>query len=246
MRLLIADDDAELARLIGYIVRILWPDSAIATALDGATALRYFATEHPDLVILDVMMPPDGLEVCKQLRKDAPFLPIMMLTARDTVMDEVRALDAGADDYLIKPFDHLKLLARLRALARRAGYLTPPSDMADVVLGDLRLDFTSREAWMDQERIELTPTEYMVLEVLGQHLGRFVSHRLLLERVWGVDAAAYGTHYLKVFINRLRRKLGDDASCPRYIETKRGMGYRLIPMVVAPNPPTMMRDHAAI
>lgn len=233
MRLLIVDDDADLARLVGCSARILWPDAALATAPDGATALRYFAAEHPHLVILDVMMPsPDGFEVCRRLRQAAPSLPILMLTARDTVMDEVRALDVGADDYLTKPFDHLKLLAHLRALARRSGYLAPPSDTVDVVLGDLTLDFASREVWLGHQRIALTPTEYLLLEVLGRQVGRFVTHRFLLERVWGT-AYAHDAHYLKVFINRLRRKLGDDATCPRYIETKRGVGYRLAPLITA-------------
>jgi DNA-binding response OmpR family regulator len=232
MRLLIADDDADLARLIGYSARILWPDSAIATAPDGATALQFFTAERPDLVILDVMMPPpDGFEVCRQLRQAAPTLPILMLTARDTVMDEVRALDLGADDYLTKPFDHLKLLAHLRALARRAGHLAPAGDAADLTLGELTLDFTTHEAWIRNERLELTPTEYMLLEVLGRNVGQFVPHRTLLERVWGRDYA-YDAHYLKVFINRLRQKLGDNAAYPRYIETKRGVGYRLIPAAV--------------
>lgn len=229
IRLLIADDDADLARLIGYSARVLWPDSSIATAPDGATALRYFAAERADLAILDVMMPPpDGFEVCRRLRQADPALPILMLTARDAVIDEVRAFDRGADDYLNKPFDHLKLLAHLRALARRAGHLAPTSDAVDLVLGELLFDFRANAVWVRDERLELTPTEYMLLEVLGRNAGRYVPSRVLLEHVWGHDHA-HDAHYLKVFINRLRRKLGDNAASPRYIETKRGVGYRLIP-----------------
>src|SRR4051794_4462134 len=121
MRALIADDDADLAMLVGLSVRTIWPDCAVTTAPDGREALRRFEAEAPDLVVLDVTMPPpDGFEVCRRIRQAAPTVPILMLTARDTVLDEVRALDLGADDYLTKPFDHLTLSARLRALARRA------------------------------------------------------------------------------------------------------------------------------
>lgn len=178
-----------------------------------------------------MMPPPDGFEVCRQPRLEAPTLPILMLTTRDTVVDEVRAFDRGADDYLTKPFDHVKLLAHLRALARRAGYLAPASEAVDLVLGELMFDFRANAVWMRDERLELTPTEYMLLEVLGRNAGRFVPSQALLEHVWGAEYA-YDAHYLKVFINRLRRRLGDDATNPRYIETKRGVGYRLIPNAI--------------
>jgi DNA-binding response OmpR family regulator len=146
MRLLIADDDTDLARLIGYSARVLWPDCAISIAPDGTTALRHFAMQCPDLVILDVMMPPpDGFETCRRIRADAPAVPILMLTARDTTLDEVRALDLGADDYLTKPFDHIKLLAHLRALARRAGSSLAPQGVDDLAAGDLTIDFATRQ-----------------------------------------------------------------------------------------------------
>ena len=151
-----------------------------------------------------------------------------MLTTRDTVIDEVRAFDRGADDYLTKPFDHLKLLAHLRALARRAGYLAPASDVGELAIGELLFEFKANAVWIRDERLELTPTEYMLLETLGRNAGRFIPSQTLLEHVWGHDHAC-DAHYLKVFINRLRRKLGDDTTSPRYIETKRGVGYRLIP-----------------
>ncbi len=146
LKLLIAEDDRDLAQMVALSARTLWPDGAVTIAPDGAEALRRFAAEAPDLVILDVTMPPpDGFEVCRRIRQTSR-VPILMLTARDTTVDEVQALDLGADDYLTKPFDHLLLLARLRALARRAAPAPGPAPGApDFAAGDLTLDFATRE-----------------------------------------------------------------------------------------------------
>jgi two-component system KDP operon response regulator KdpE len=228
--LLIADDDTDLARLVGLSARVLWPDCTFDTAADGAGALRYATARRPDVAILDVLMPPpDGLTVCRRLRDEHPLLPILLLTAGDTTLDEVRGLNAGADDYLTKPFDHLKLVAHLRALMRRAEAVTAPGDEGKdaLAVGALRVDLEAREVRIDGVLIDLTPTEYLLLETLAKQPGEIVSHRALLERVWGREYV-YEIHYLKVFINRLRHKLGDDAVYPRYIETRRSAGYRLI------------------
>lgn len=228
--LLIADDDTDLARLIGLSVRVLWPNCTLDTVGDGAAALRLAAARTPDVAILDVMMPPpDGLVVCRQLRKTYPQMPILLLTARDTTLDEVRGLDSGADDYLTKPFDHLKLVAHLRALLRRAEPVSQTDELRGgnaLTVGELRVDFDERKVAFAGEFVDLTPTEYLLLEMLAKHAGEIVSHRALLERVWGREYVR-DTHYLKVFINRLRHKLRDDAAHPRYIETRRGAGYRL-------------------
>ncbi len=233
LKLLIAEDDADLAKVVGFSARTLWPDCQVTVASDGTAALRAFATERPDLVILDVMMPPpDGFEVCRRIRAESD-VPILMLTARDTTMDEVQALDLGADDYLTKPFDHLKLLARLRALVRRTGETAPAGARAgtpDFATGDLTIDFATREVRVRDEVVELTPTEYLLLEELVRHAGTVMPHQLLLERVWGSDYT-HDTHYLKVFVSRLRQKLGDDAERPRYIQTQWGTGYRFVPPV---------------
>jgi two-component system, OmpR family, KDP operon response regulator KdpE len=231
MRVLIADDDSDLAQLIGMSARTLWPEAAITIAQDGREALQAFAVERPDLVILDVAMPPpDGLEVCRRIRAESR-VPILMLTVRDGTVDEVRALDGGADDYLTKPVDSLRLLARLRALARRAS--APPVEHGrahgpDFVLGDLAIDFATREVRLRGEVLDLTPTEYVLLEELVRHAGTVMPHHLLLERVWGPEYTN-DVHYLKVFVSRLRQKLGDDADRPRYIQTQWGIGYRFVP-----------------
>lgn len=228
--LLIADDDADLAKLIGLSVAVLWPDCTLDIVSDGAAALRQAAERTPDVAILDVMMPPpDGLAVCHHLRKEFPRLPILLLTARDTTLDEVRGLDSGADDYLMKPFDHLRLIAHLRALLRRTEMVAPAHRSQGgnaVTVGDLCIDFDAHTVYRGGETLDLTPTEYLLLEMLARHAGEIVSHQTLLERVCGREYIR-NTHYLKVFINRLRHKIRDDAAHPRYIETRRNVGYRL-------------------
>ncbi len=231
MKVLVADDDRDFATIVAYTLRATWPDWQVTLAADGVQALRRFAEERPDLVILDVAMPPpDGFEVCRRIRETSR-VPILMLTARDTTLDEVQALDLGADGYLTKPFDHLKLLAHLRALLRRAGEPAEPGGpvgKADFAVGDLAIDFATREVRVKGEVVELTPTEYVLLEELVRHAGMVMPHQLLLERVWGPEYS-HDTHYLKVFVSRLRQKLGDDAEHPRYIQTQWGTGYRFVP-----------------
>jgi DNA-binding response OmpR family regulator len=235
MHLLIAEDDPATAELIEASVRVLWPDARIDLAPDGAAALRRFAEERPDLVLLDVTMPPpDGLAVCHQIRATDAAVPILILTGRDTDVDELRGLDAGADAYLTKPFEVVKLLAHLRALVRRAGMpWHPPDDVpraeevsrAEVTVGDLAIDLAAREVRLRGRVVGLTPTEWVLLETLATNAGRVVPHRTLVEQVWGGRG---GPKDLKVYINRLRRKLGDDVARPRYIETRRNQGYRLV------------------
>ncbi len=231
-RLLVVDDARDVAEGIALGVRLACPGCQVAVASDGREALRRFAEERCDLVVLDVAMPPpDGLEVCRRIRETSR-VPILMLTARDTTLDEVQALDLGADDYLTKPFDHLTLLARLRALLRRAEAAGPAAGARagtpDFAVGDLTIDFATREVRVRDEVVELTPTEYLLLEELVRHAGTTMPHQLLLERVWG-PTYTHDVHYLKVFVSRLRQKLGDDAERPRYIQTQWGTGYRFLP-----------------
>jgi DNA-binding response OmpR family regulator len=223
-KLLIADDARDIAEVIAFAVRLDWPDCAVHIATDGQEALRCFAQEQPDLVILDVSMPaPDGFEVCQRIR-EASAVPILMLTVHARTQEKVRALDLGADDYLTKPFDHLELLARLRAMVRRAtGQLMPSS--TSFTAGDLALDVTTHTVRVGGKVVHLTATEYRLLEDLMRHSGRVLSHQFLLKQVWGPEYVG-DRHYLKVFVRRLRQKLGDDTEHPRYIETAWGMGYR--------------------
>jgi two-component system KDP operon response regulator KdpE len=236
LTILVADDDDAIARMVAYGVRMMWPDCRVILASDGADALRLFTRERPDLVVLDVEMPgPDGFAVCRRIRAVSQA-PIMMLTVRASTSDKVRALDLGADDYLTKPFDHFELLARLRALARRGAVMgggasegaTSPPDAASFTVGNLSLNGVTHEVRVrGGDTVRLTTTEYRLLEELARHAGRPLPYRYLLERVWGpryVD----DVHYLRVYVRRLRRKLGDDAAQPCYIQTEWGAGYRLV------------------
>lgn len=226
MKVLIAEDAPDVAEVVAFGARMSWPGCQVTIAGSGEEALRAFAAEPADLVVLDVAMPPpDGFEVCRRIRESSQ-VPILMLTVRDATIDKVRALDLGADDYLTKPFDHLELLARLRALVRRTTGPGVGSEAA-FVTGDFSLDFTTHEVRVGDEVIRLTSTEYRLLEELVRHAGRTLPHQALLERVWGPEWVA-DPSYLKVFVRRLRQKLGDDAEAPRYIQTEWGTGYRFI------------------
>ncbi|HKP53388.1 MAG TPA: response regulator transcription factor [Chloroflexia bacterium] len=253
LKILIADDESDIAEIVAIGVRLTWPDCQVSTVTNGEDALKLFAQDNFDLVILDIMMPtPDGFDVCREIR-NVSQVPILMLTAKHSTVDKVRALDLGADDYLTKPFDHFELLARLRALVRRssatgplaiaattpemsttlADAASPASDASphtlqeSLVVGDLSLDARSRRVTLKGQPVQLTSTEYRLLEELVRNAGHVMPRRTLLERVWGPEYANE-EHYLKVFVSRLRTKLGDDADNPHYIQNEWGVGYRLI------------------
>ena len=228
LQLLIADDDPSIARVVAFGAQMTWPGCRVTVAADGTEALRRFAEERPDLVVLDVEMPPpDGFTVCRRIRETASSVPILMLTVRTGTLDKVRALDLGADDYLTKPFDHLELLARLRALLRRAQREVEAAS-APLSVGEITLDTATRTACVRGAAVPLTSTESRLLEELMRHAGRTLPHQYLLQQVWGPEYTAEA-HYLKVFVGRLRHKLGDDPEHPRYIQTEWGTGYRFIP-----------------
>jgi len=224
LKLLIAEDARDVAEVIAFGARMAWPGCHVAIAQSGTEALAMFQEGATDLVVLDIgMSPPDGFEVCRRIRAVSQ-VPILMLTAHDTTLDKVRALDLGADDYLTKPFDHLELFARMRAMLRR-----PTSQSAatgpDFVCAELSLVYATREVRLNGAVLRLTTIEYRLLEELVRHAGTVLPHQVLLERVWG-PAYVDDVQYLKVFVRRLRRKLGDTADHPRFIHTEWGIGYR--------------------
>jgi two-component system KDP operon response regulator KdpE len=238
IKLLIAEDARDVADIVAFGARMNWPGCQVIIAEDGEEAIRLFEEVQPDIVILDITMPsPDGFEVCRRIR-EVSQVPILMLTARTATLDKIRALDLGADDYLTKPFDHLELLARLRALMRRvqgvpaqavAGAPTENghSDRPDIKIGDLTINTATREVKLKGEAVPLTSTEYRLLEELAKQAGTVLPHHYLLEQVWGPEYTNE-EHYLKVFVRRLRLKLGDNADQPQYIQTEWGVGYRFI------------------
>ncbi len=196
----------------------------VITAPDGEEALRLVREDRPDAVVLDVMMPRlDGLQACRALRSTGDDIPVLLLTARDAVADRVAGLDAGADDYLPKPFALEELLARLRALLRRM----PREETADelLVFADLSLDLASRDVRRGERSVRLTRTEFALLELLMQHPRRVLSREYILEEVWGFDFPTTANS-LEVYVGYLRRKTEEDGEI-RLVHTVRGVGYVL-------------------
>lgn len=228
MRILVVDDDRSVRESLRR--SLAFNGYRVDLAADGQAALESIVASRPDAMVLDVMMPRlDGLEVCRRLRGAGDELPILVLTARESVSDRVAGLDAGADDYLPKPFALEELLARLRALLRRR----TPEDVAAAAAGtdqtlrfaDLSLDPDTREVRRGERAISLTRTEFALLELLLGNPRRVLSRAQILERVWGYDFATTG-NALEVYIGYLRRKTEADEE-PRLIHTVRGVGYVL-------------------
>ncbi|WP_130011226.1 response regulator [Serinicoccus sediminis] len=221
---LVVDDDAGLARALAINLRVQgW---RVSTASSGRAALEAAAGEHPDVVVLDLGLPDmSGLDVIAGIRGWST-VPIVVLSARHLGDDKVDALDAGADDYVTKPFAMNELLARLRAAVRRA----TPGDVDEPVVeaGDIRIDLARRVVTKRGEEVRLSPTEWALLDVLVRHRGRLVGRQTLLREVWG-PAYSTETHYLRVYTAHLRRKLEDDPSHPRHLLTHPGAGYRFEP-----------------
>ena len=225
MKILIADDEPDVVEVVSMTFKMHWPDATIHTASNGEEALSAFFEHQPSLVILDLSMPVvGGLEVCRRIRR-VSNVPIIMLTVKDEEIDKVRGLEAGADDYVTKPFGHLELIARARAVLRRSAS-TPDMGSAGVFdNGYLSVDFSTCEVRVRGRRVLLTPTEYQLLALLVRNSGQLLPHSLLLSRVWGPECAD-DREYLKAYIKRLRQKLEPDPKNPTYILTERGFGYR--------------------
>jgi len=222
-RVLVVDDDVQLLRALRISLRAAGHE--VVTAPDGTTALREAAAAHPDVVVLDLGLPDlDGTEVLAGLR---PWFtgPVLVLSARADSQDKVAALDAGADDYVTKPFDMAELLARLRAAVRRG---TADAGAAVVVTDHFTVDLAARQVTIDGAPVRLTPTEWSLLSELVRAPGRLVGQRQLLQSVWG-PAYERETNYLRVYLAQLRRKLEPDPAHPRYLHTEPGMGYRFTP-----------------
>jgi len=225
-KILILEDDPALVRLLS--LNLEGEGYTAHSAGDGAEGLRLAFEEKPDLVVLDLMMPViDGWGVCQRLR-EVSDVPILMLTCRSDLRDKVRGLSMGADDYLPKPFDMEELLLRIEALLRRSRwrpYVARPTTFDD---GNLLVDLETREVRRGKEQVELTPTEFRLLSCFIQNPGRVLSKEYLLSQVWGPEYVE-AHHYVKVYARHLRRKIEDAPTCPRYILTERGVGYRFAP-----------------
>jgi two-component system KDP operon response regulator KdpE len=228
MKILVVDDEPDVVESVRLGFMLQWRDVDVLGAGDGEPALDIVETEHPDIVLLDIGLPGiDGYEVLRQIRAFSD-VPVVMLTARDDAMDKVKGLELGADDYVTKPFNHLELMARVRAVLRRHDLPPPATRAPSFRSGELEVDFARGEARLRGERIDLTPTEYQLLYHLVRNAGHVLQHGTLLAKVWGREYVDE-TDYVRVYIRRLREKLGDDPEHPRYIQTERRLGYRFLP-----------------
>jgi two-component system, OmpR family, KDP operon response regulator KdpE len=224
-RILIAEDEAALRDFISRNLRARGFE--VLEASSGLEALALWEREQPHLLILDIMMPRlDGLEVAGRVRGRST-VPIIMLTALDAESDRVAALDLGADDYLAKPFGVEELLARVRAVLRRAQWEALPPATGTRHYGELEIDLEGHVVRRGGAEVRLTPTEFALLEQLVLHTGKVLTHRTLLQRVWGPE---YGgeAEYLRVYVNRLRQKLEHDPANPQLFVTEPGVGYRFV------------------
>jgi two-component system response regulator MprA len=221
MRLLVVDDEAAVREALALVLDL--SGFEVATAADGREAIRTLAVDSPDAVILDVLMPGlDGLEVCRRMRATGDRTPVLMLTARAEVSERVAGLEAGADDYLAKPFAREELIARLRALLRRTGW---EGDEQILRFEDLELDPVAHEVRRGGRLLELTRTEFLLLELLLRHPRQVLPRVSIFDRVWGYDFGP-ASNSLEVYIGYLRRKT-EAAGEPRVLHTVRGVGYVL-------------------
>ncbi|WP_327725123.1 response regulator transcription factor [Streptomyces europaeiscabiei] len=222
-RVLVVEDDPQLVRAL--VINLQARQYGVDAAPDGATALRLAAARQPDVVLLDLGLPDmDGVDVIKALRGWAR-VPILVLSARRASDEKVAALDAGADDYITKPFSMDELLARLRAAVRRTEDTALAPEATLVETDDFTIDLLAKKVRRDGHDVRLTPTEWHLLEILVTNPGRLITQKQLLQEVWGASQSNK-TNYLRVYMAQLRRKLEADPSHPRYLITEPGMGYR--------------------
>ena len=224
-KILAVDDEKRMVRFIQ--LNLEQDGFQVVTAYNGKEALEQVRTQLPDLVLLDIMMPDiNGFEVLKKIR-EVSNVPVIMLTAKGEEDDRIQGLELGADDYITKPFSPRELVSRIRAVLRRTKAFQ--EDQVDLIDVDDRLtiDFSRREVWVEGEKVDLRPTEYRLLYHLVQNAGWVNTHEQLLSKVWGFEFQDE-PHYVRLYVNYLRKKLEEDPSNPKYILTERGVGYRFV------------------
>jgi len=223
MKVLVVDEEPDVIKVVVMSFRMQQPTWEVVSAEDGPQALELVEREHPDVILLDVGLPEmSGFEVLKAIRLFSD-VPVIMLTVRDDELSKVQGLELGADDYVTKPFSHLELMARVRAVLRRAQAL-PLTHEPAFVSGDIEVDFARRQVLVRGQPVELTGTEYRLLYHLVRNAGQVMTHEALLARVWGREYTDE-LSYLKSYINRLRSKLERDPHHPEYILTEYAVGY---------------------
>ena len=226
MRILVIDDEPDVIEVVNLCFNLRWPEAEVSSVNNGDAGIKFVEQEPPDLVLLDIVLPGmDGFQACQEIRQISD-VPIIMLSGRDAEVDKVRGLEMGADDYITKPFSHLELLARVRAVLRR--YRSQLPAVGEVFeSGDLRIDYASRQVLVRGQQVRLTPTEYSLLFHLTRNAGRVLPHHTLLAKVWGREYTDE-IDYLKVYIRRLRQKLEGDPETMGHIISERGVGYKFL------------------
>jgi len=224
MRILVVDDDAPSVKMISFLLRE--EGYEVSSTDSGVAAVELVERQRPDLIILDVMMPHmDGFEVCRRIRQKLD-VPIIFLSAKGETVDKVTGLQLGADDYLAKPFEPAELLARVKAVMRRAEVFAVEDTQSRLAVGDVTLDpVSNRVHFADGRIVELTPIEFRLLHCLMRNAGRILSHDLLMNAVWGYDYEGY-SNQIAVYVRRLRIKIEVDSENPKYLTTVRGLGYK--------------------
>lgn len=226
MRILVVDDEPDVVKVVRMSFQVQEPTWEVIEAYDGQEALAVFEREHPDLVLLDIMMPEmSGFDVLKELRLFSDG-PVIMLTAKGDEIDKVMGLNLGADDYITKPFSHLELLARVRAVLRRVQGV-PLTHELPFTSGEIHVDFERRQVTVGGQPVSLTATEYRLLYHLVRNAGQILTHETLLARVWGREYTDE-IDYLKVYVSRLRNKVERNPRDPQYIITEYGVGYGFV------------------
>ncbi|MEW6143350.1 MAG: response regulator transcription factor [Chloroflexota bacterium] len=227
LKVLMIEDNPDIVESVSLVLRLRWPEAHLTGAAEGGQGLTMARSQSPDLIILDLGLPDmDGFKVLEDIRNFTDK-PIIILTARAGEMDKLKGLETGADDYITKPFSHTELLARMRAVLRRAERFKFEGGVKPFITQYLTIDFANRVITRESQPVKLTPTEYNLLTYLVMNEGTVLTHRALLEKVWG-EQYFDATDYLKVYVQRLRNKLERDPSSPEMFLTERGIGYKFI------------------
>lgn len=227
MKVLVVEDSPEVVEAVRLCFELRWPGAGMVTTPSGSKGVELVEAESPDVVILDLGLPDmDGLDVLKEVRSFSD-VPVLILTVRGDEISKVKGLEMGADDYMVKPFGHMELLARVRAILRRSHMPQLKSEERPLAIGDLVIDFSAREVTQGGGTVQLTPTEWKMLTELARNAGKVLSYEALLRRVWG-DEYTDATEHIKKYVYRLRQKLGDDPENPRIIISVRGLGYKFM------------------
>jgi DNA-binding response OmpR family regulator len=225
LNFLIVEDDPDAAEAIEISVGIGWPEARIVVVETGEDALTQISRQKPDLILLDINLPDiDGYNICKRIRSNSD-IPIIMISARDSEFDKVKGLELGGDDYITKPFGHMELIARIKAVLRRVNQDQICPEELVIETDVLRIDCNRHQVLVNAVPVELTPTEYNLLCLMARNAGKTLGHQMLLTSIWGKEYQ-YETEYIKVYIRRLRNKIEPNPQHPRFILTEWGVGYR--------------------